>query len=122
VGIAGVGGWIVLAQLAHARTALIELLVAVVAAGAMRRYAPADGRAPFVVVAVTLLSTFAGLLGSEYALLADVTHKGFFTVIGDVAVEKVPRLVFTGTDAVTWLIVALSIGSGYLYARKLRPS
>src|SRR5436305_9558522 len=74
----GVVGWVVLAQTMHLRSALVALVVAAGTAAAFRRHAPADARAPIVIVGLTVLSALIGLLASQYALLADAVHVDYF--------------------------------------------
>ena len=122
VAAAGVLGWALLAYV-HVRTALIALVVAAGVAAAMRTQAPGDRRAPATVVVLTVLSALVGLLAAQYVLLAHAAHLSVFTVIRLWPVSKIPTLMTTGTDAFTWLIIALAALTGWRYARGLsRPA
>jgi hypothetical protein len=116
----GVVGWIYLAEAFQLRSALVAFAVALATTAAFARYAPDDRRAPVTIVVLTVASALVGLLGSQYALLAHDVHLSFFTTVRDVPLHKVPRLVTTGTDAFTWVIVALSGFTGYRQAMRLR--
>jgi hypothetical protein len=119
-GVAGVAGWAILASSVHVRTALISFAVAAAAFAAFRRFAPHNPLAPAVIVAVTVASALVGLLASQYALLADAAHVSYLTAVRDVPMSKVPKLLTTGTDAFTWIIVVLSVYSGYRQSLRLR--
>src|SRR3954471_1201675 len=119
IAMAGVVGWVILAETAHVRTALIAFAVAAGVAAVMRTFAPHDRRAPAVIVILTIASALLGLLASQYVLLADANHVGVMTAVSHVPVSKIPRLMTIGTTAITWVIIALAAYTGFNYARRL---
>jgi hypothetical protein len=118
----GVVAWVLLAQSMHVRSALVALVVAAGTAAAFRRHAPADRRAPIVIVGLAVASAVVGLLASQYALLADAVHVDYFTVVERLPMSKIPRLMTAGTTPMTWFIVALSIYTGWRYSIRLRQA
>jgi hypothetical protein len=119
VALLGVVAWELLAQTAHMRSALVGFGVAAVLAGVMRTFAPGDRRAPYCVVLLTALSALAGLLASQYALLAESVHVSFFYAVQHVPVSKIPDLMKAGTTAMTWVVMAASVYAGFAFSRRL---
>jgi lysylphosphatidylglycerol synthetase-like protein (DUF2156 family) len=119
VAVLGVVVWEVLAQTAHLRSALVGFGVAAAIAGVMRAFAPNDRRAPVVIIVLTALSALAGLLASQYALVADAFHISFFTVVRDIPISKIPELMKTGTSPMTWIVMAASVYAGFAFSRRL---
>jgi hypothetical protein len=119
VAILGVVVWEVLAQAAHVRSALVAFGVAAGIAAVMRAFAPNDRRAPAVIIVLTALSALAGLLASQYALVADAVHVSFFTVVQNIPMSKIPELMKTGTSPMTWVVMAASVYAGFAFSRRL---
>jgi hypothetical protein len=120
IAVLGVVAWAVLAETVQVRTALIAFGVAIGTAAAFRKYAPSSPAAPLIVVVLTVASAVLGLLASQYALVAHDFHLSFFTVVDQIPLSKVPHFLTIGTDALTWIIVALSGYSGYRASMQLR--
>jgi hypothetical protein len=120
VAILGVIGWIVLAEAFRIQTAFVAFGVAIGTAAAFRRFAPRNATAPTLVVVLTVASALVGLLGSQYALLAHDAHVSYLTAVRGVPVSKIPDLMKDGTNAFTWVIVALSGLTGYRQSQRLR--
>ena len=118
IALVGVGAWVLLAEAAHVRTALIAFGVAAGVATVMRTFAPADRRAPATIVVLTVASALLGLLASQYVLLADAVHLNVFTVVDRLPMSKIPKLLTTGTTAITWIIIAVSAYTGFGYAQR----
>jgi hypothetical protein len=118
IALAGIAGWAILAEAVHARTALISFAVAAGVAAVMGRLAPLDRRAPAVILGLTIASALVGLLASQYVLLADAAHVGVTTAIENVPLSKIPKLLTTGTTAITWIIIAVSAYTGFGYAQR----
>src|SRR4051812_7241933 len=119
IALAGVAGWVILAEAAHVRTALISFGVAAGVAAVMQRFAPHDRRAPVVIVGLTIASALVGLLASQYVLVADSAHVSVMTAVDRIPLSKIPHLLTVGTTAITWIIIALSAYTGFGYARRL---
>ena len=122
IALAGVAVWAILAEMAHIRLALVSFGVAAAIAATMRTFAPTDRRAPAAIVGLTAVSAVAGLLASQYALLADAAGLGYFDVVRRVPMSKIPDLMTTGTTGITWFVMAASIWAGWSFARKMRAA
>lgn len=104
--------WLIVAETFEVRLALIALGVSVVIGLVLLRFAPRDRRNAPTAIVLTFLSALVGLLASQYALLAQATDQSFAEAVLRVPFARIPRLLIAGTDAGTWLIVALSLVSG----------
>jgi hypothetical protein len=120
IAVLGIVAWAVLAETVHVRSALVSFGVAIGTAAAFRRWAPRHPGAPVAIVGLTIASAVLGLLASQYALLADAVDISFLDAVNDVPLSKVPHFLTIGTDAFTWIIVAVSVYSGYRAAIQLR--
>jgi hypothetical protein len=118
IAVAGIVAWAVLAEVAHVRTALIAFAVAAGVAAVMGRFAPDDRRAPATIVILTVVSALVGLLASQYVLVADTAHVSVTTALSRIPVSKIPKLMTTGTTAITWIIIAVSAYTGFGYAQR----
>jgi hypothetical protein len=119
VAILGVVAWEVLAQAANMRSALVGFGVAAGIAAVMRTFAPGDRRGAPAIVVLTAVSSLAGLLASQYAMVADALHIGFFDAVQLVPTSKIPELMKTGTSAMTWIVMAASVYAGFAFSRRL---
>jgi MFS superfamily sulfate permease-like transporter len=120
VAVLGVVAWVVIERAFNIQTALVGLAVAVGVVSCFRKWAPLNPAAPVIVVVLTVASAITGLLATQYDLLAKAAGISLSKTVNDVPLHKVPKLLTTGTNAFTWIIIALSVYTGIRYATRMR--